>query len=139
MKIDYKQLFELNYWFTLNPGFLSDPATIACAVFFTLFILGRVVIAFSPKYSSTHLDKPGTLLVKKINTFLVTMGISGYLLLFFAYQMVPILSMRFLFLLWGLAAVIWAYSIWHFYATDVPRMRSEIEKKAQLGKYSLKK
>ncbi len=139
MKIDYKQFFELQYWFTPNPGVLSDPTTIAAAIFFGLFIAARVALTFSPKYSPSALDRPGTLLIGKITTYFVTMGIVGYLLLFFSYQMVTFLSMRFLFLLWALSAVLWAYQIWHFAATDVVRMREDIKKKEQLGKYTLKK
>lgn len=139
MKIDYKQFFELSYWFTANPGVLSDATTIAAAVFFGLFIVARVALAFSPRYSPAALDKPGTLLMGKITTYLVTMGILGYLLLFFAYQMVPFLSMRFFFLVWALGAVLWAYQIWYFAATEVVRMREEIQKKEQMGKYTLKK
>ncbi len=139
MRIDYKQFFELQYWFTPNPGVLSDPATIAAAIFFGFFIAARVALAFSPKYSPSVLDRPGALLMGKISTYLVTMGIVGYLLLFFSYQMVPFLSMRFFFLLWSLSAVLWAYMIWQFGATEVVRMRDEIQKKEQLGKYTLKK
>ena len=139
MKIDYKQLFEFQYWFTPNPGVLSDPTTIAAAIFFGLFIAARVALAFSPKFSPATLDRPGTLLTGKVTTYLVTMGIVGYLLLFFAYQMVAFLSMRFLFLVWALGAVLWAYWIWHFAAIDVVRMRGDIQKKEQLGKYTLKK
>ncbi|MBI2484085.1 hypothetical protein HYV71_02785 [Candidatus Uhrbacteria bacterium] len=137
--IDYQQFFDIQYWFTLNPGFLSIPATIGFAVFFGLCIsasLGLTLMARKRKIASNPADK---VVLAKTNTLLISMGIIGYCLLFFSYQAIPIFSMRFLYLVWGLGFAIWAYVIWHYAATEVPRIKDEREKKRQLEKYTLKK
>ncbi len=137
MKIDYKQLFELPYWFSSNPGFLSDQTATGFAVFFSLFFIAWFLLIRQEKIRAS--SKPKRIILEKIKTLLLTMGVCGYMLLFFSYQAVPILSMRFLFLLWGLCAVLWAYLIWNFTATEIPLMRDEIQKKEQLAKYTLRK
>jgi hypothetical protein len=137
MKIDYKQFFELNYWFSPNPGFLSDPIAIGFGVFFSLCMIQGFALVRQIK--SPSLDAPRKSVVRKIRTLLVTMGMIGYVLLFFSYQAVPFLSMRFLFLVWGLGAVLWAYLIWHFAVTRVPAMRDALEKREQMAKYTLHK
>lgn len=131
-------MFEVQYWFSANPGFLSDPAAIGFAIFFGLFIVAALArVQYFAKLES--LDKPLRMIIGKVKTLLLTMGSVGYLLLFFSYQAVPFLSMRFLFLLWGVSTILWAYLIWHFTATQMPAMRDAIQKKEQMAKYTLRR
>lgn len=137
--IDYRQLFDLQYWFTFNPGFLSDPATIGFAIFFALFFVASAALSMMARKKKIAQDPADVKVLGKIHTLLLTMGGIGYLLLFFSYQAVTLLSMRFLYLLWSLGLAIWAYLIWQYVATEVPRIKDEREKKRQLEKYTLKK
>lgn len=137
MKIDYQQFFEASYWFTANPGFLSEATAIGFFIFFTVCAGSGVVLFLHPKFR--QLDKPQRLLISKARAGLITMGSIGYILLFFSYEAVPLLSMRFLFLLWGLGALLWAYLVWHFAATQLSLLIETLQKKAQLSKYSLQK
>lgn len=137
--IDYQQFFDLQYWFTLNPGFLSDTATIGFAIFFGLFFVAFVCLSMMVRKKKIAADPEDRNIIARVNTLLLTMGIIGYLLLFFSYQAITLLSVRFFYLIWGLGVAIWAYLIWHFAVTEVPRLKDEKEKKKQLEKYTLKK
>ncbi len=137
MNIDYPQMFELQYWFSANPGFLSDATAIGFAIFFGLFFVAWFLLFRYAKFNP--LDKPQRIVAGKVKTMLLMMGFIGYVLLFFSYQAVPLLSMRFLFLVWGLGAILWTYLIWHFATTAVPHMRDAIQKKEQMAKYTLRK
>jgi len=139
MMIDYKQFFDIQYWFTFNPGFLSDAAAIGFALFFGLFLAIPICLSMMARKKRIATDPADKKVLGKVNTLFATMGVIGFLLLFFSYEAVPMLSMRFSYLLWGLGLAIWLYFIWHYTATEVPRIKDEREKKKQLEKYTLKK
>ncbi|MCX6795922.1 MAG: hypothetical protein NTW06_00290, partial [Candidatus Falkowbacteria bacterium] len=58
----------------------------------------------------------------------------GLLLLFFTYELLPFLSTRILFLIWGIGMLIWLYFIARN-LIEIPSLRKERAKEKEYHKY----
>ena len=75
----------------------------------------------------------------RIGKLLVTMGFLGFILFFFSYQNIVLLSARFWFLAWGLGLIVWAVFILQYVVKVVPKERAAMSEKAEMDKYLPKK
>jgi len=64
----------------------------------------------------------------------LTNAVVGLILAFFNYEMVPFLSARFWFLLWGAGLVVWLIFIGKI-ITKIPQKRAQLEKEKEFKKY----
>lgn len=72
---------------------------------------------------------------KKLGQWLYSFGVVGLILIFFKQQMTPYLGMRFWFVLWLLAWLIWLIFIVKYIVIEIPIIKREQIKKQELEKY----
>lgn len=126
-----KNLLSLKYWFGVRPGDLMPQAQIA-------FIIICVVLLCLAFYAwQWKKNNPKNLYRKvflRIETFAITNFLIGLVLLFFEYEAVPILSMRFWALLWLVSMGVWKWFIYKDYQ-NVPIIKQQIAESQKLKKY----
>lgn len=126
-----KNLLAWNYWFSyVEP--INKPALWTMIIFFGLMIIASIVIA---KISiNKKNDQPLRRGLRKLIKMLAWMGVIGFILLFFRYELVYILSRRFMLGLWFIGLVVWlAFAIRYF--RKIPRLRQILEEQNRLKKY----
>lgn len=121
--------FTLKYWFGMNAGSLQQNAQRAFVVFLIL-LLGLTI------YSELKRRNKGIYLRiwTKLASFGLTNLIIGAFLLFFTYEGVVFLSMRFWFLLWFVAIVFWLKSIYAEFK-KIPELREKRKQEEAFKKY----
>lgn len=123
-------LLTINFWFKMRPGALLPVYQKAFIIF--VIILGLSILVF------TILEKrkkgPYSRVWKKLRSFSLGNVIIGLIILFFTYEMVPMLSARFWFLVWGIEMAIWLFFIARV-VLEIPKKKEEIEKHKEFNKY----
>ncbi len=125
-----KSLFIPAQLFYLRPLPVSQKVLIILAVIFALFIITAIATKFI-KSKDVLKDKG----VKKFFNLFLTMGILGYVYLFFIWQAVPLLAARFWFLLWLIVTAVWLGFVLKYLILEVPKKRNEINKRREFEKY----
>lgn len=124
-------LLTLNFWFNLRPGVFTD----SMQKFFIAFIVALFFLALLSVFFKRG-DKKG--IYKKVwqslYYFSITNVFIGAVLLFFTYEMVPMLSARFWFLLWGIGMIVWLYFIFRN-LRRIPEKKAEREAEKEFKKY----
>jgi uncharacterized membrane protein YfcA len=124
------KFLDLHFWFNIRPGNLSSNALIAIIVILAIFLAGTILSSFS-KFKKRNLYFK---IWKRVNVFCLTNFIVGLFLLFFAYEALVMLSMRFLFFLWFLGIAVWL----GFITKDlikIPEIREKIKEEEEFKKY----
>ena len=126
-----ENLLTLDFWFNLRPGVFVEMTQ----RFFIAFVVALFILAFVSSFMKKK-DRQG--IYKKIwqglYYFSITNVFIGSVLMFFTYEMVPLLSARFWFLIWGAGMVVWLYFIIRK-ARDIPKKKEEREKEKEFKKY----
>lgn len=122
-------LITLKYWFSINAGSLEKTAQIGLVIFLVI-LLGVLV------YSSLKKKNKGVYLKiwAKLASFGFTNFIIGLFLLFFTYEAVPFLSMRFWFLLWLAGMVFWLNLIYKE-CKLIPQIKEKRKQEEEFKKY----
>jgi amino acid transporter len=116
-----QNLLTLKFWFTLYPPALTSLVSkILLVVFVAVFLVGIIAKIYSIK---TKLEKWNRRVIDKMAGLLLTMGAFGLLLFVFAYEQIPILSMRAGYILWLIILGIWIYFLYKFIAVEIPKQR----------------
>lgn len=124
-------LLSFQFWLNLRPGLLTAFSQNALIVFIVaLFVLA--VFSFILK------NRKEKNLFKRVwrgtYFFCFTNIIVGLIILFFNYEMVPFLSARFWFLIWGVEMLAWAYYLVKL-LREIPKIREEAKKESEFKKY----
>ncbi|MDF1497021.1 MAG: hypothetical protein P1P90_03090 [Patescibacteria group bacterium] len=116
-----QNLLTLNFWFSQYPPALTPWATrILLVVFVAIFLVGVIAKIYSIK---TKLEKWNRRAIDKSASLLLSMGAFGLLLFVFAYEQIPVLSMRAGYILWLLITAVWIYFLYKFIAVEIPKQR----------------
>ncbi|MFA6533580.1 MAG: hypothetical protein WCT37_00230 [Patescibacteria group bacterium] len=134
---DWSKLLSLGFWFTVQPGPFLAAAAQFLLVLFGLCLVAAVVF-FLISRAKKH-DRVIWRLFKKLQSYFTTLGLIGFLILFFFYQQIPYLSSRFWLIVWLLIVLVWAGFIGKFGFIEVPRLRVERAEKEKIEKYLPKK
>lgn len=121
----------LNFWFSLRPGAFIGPTLKIILGFIFLLIVLALAAGIGKKRWSKSLY---TGLWQSLYYFFLTNAIIGLILTFFNYEMVPFLSARFWFLLWGLGLIIWLVFIYRT-IIKIPQKKARLEKEKEFNKY----
>ncbi len=127
--------FHLSYWFTPNPGTLGIQFTLFFATLFAVCILAKILLRYMGRQYTVHLPKFRRELFFRGERLALTMGIVGYLWLFFAYEMIPFFSSRFWMVIWMLALFLWVYSIFHYALYEIPQHFAKEREREYKKKY----
>ncbi len=72
---------------------------------------------------------------RKLFRLFLTMGLVGFVILFFFYEGVMILGARFWFLFWLIGIITWFVYIIVYSIRKLPKIKKEIEEKKKFEKY----
>ena len=124
-------LFSFKFWFNLRPGSLS-PAVLK---YFFIFIIILIILCFVFWLLKSR-DKKSLYnkIWQKLYSFSFTNLIIGLFFLFFVYELIPFLSARFWFIIWGLSMIVWLSFISQI-LTKIPKHKKEREKEKEFKKY----
>ncbi len=132
--VGYAALLDYRYWINLQPVPLGPSLVGSIVAFFGWFLLSAVVLYFVAR----HVKKYNHLIEEVIQRFaklMFTTAVLGYILLFFAYEQVPLLGMRLWFLLLTLLFCYWLVRAIVFAVRDYPHMKQHEDERLRFNKY----
>lgn len=124
-------LLTLSFWFSSRPGELLQASIIIFAIL-AVALLGAGVVTTS--YLRKNPKSIYRKVLSRIQSFAFTNACINLLLLFFAYEAVPVLSMRFWFLVWFISMVAWGRVI-HKDFSDIPQIKAKMEADRKYKQY----
>lgn len=127
-----KYFFNPSHLLTLRPPAMQIRAIIILAVVFGLFIIFGIISKLTMAKMKDGLKIKGW---HRFYHLGLTMGITGLVYLFFAWQGVALLAGRFWLLIWLIATILWLAFIGKYLFFEAPKLRKEIEEKRKFEKY----
>lgn len=124
-------LLSLKFWFNLRPGNLS-PAMLK---YFFIFIVILIILTFVFWLLKSR-DKKNLYnhVWQKLHLFSFTNLIIGLFLLFFVYELIPFLSARFWFIIWGSSMIAWLFFI-SLTFIKIPKIKQKRAEEKKFKKY----
>jgi len=126
-----KEFLKPAYLFNMTPG-SSFYYLIHCLIFFGFLVLLGIILSVVAWRCKNVIYKK---LLSKIYTLLLTIGIIGFLLLFFRYENAYFLSSRFLLLVLFLSFIIWGIFIIYYSFTKFPFSLKDYKEYLRREKY----
>ncbi len=123
-------LLSLNLWFALSPGALLPVYHKALVVFIILLAVLALLFPFLGKRGKNVYNK----IWRGLGSFSLSNVIIGLIILFFTYEMIPLLSSRFWFLVWGAEMAAWLFFIARA-AREIPKRKEQFEEEKKFKKY----
>lgn len=124
-------LLSLKFWFNIRPGILGALYQRGFFVVIGILIVCAVVFGILRARDKKNLYNP---VWQKFFSFSLTNAIIGLILLFFTYELIPVLSSRFWFLFWGIEMIIWLVFIVRA-LFGIPEKRKQLEQEREYKKY----
>ncbi len=81
------------------------------------------------------LEKERRRLLRRIALCLFSAGLSGLILFSFTWQQIPLLSMRFFYVIWFLSFAAWGFAIGKYAMKDLPLLQAERAERAAYEKW----
>jgi len=126
------QLFNFSFWFDVLPLPFMPAFLWGAIIVFGLGIVFSLVCIFFSKKSSGYILKKVWL---KLHTWSLSFGLVGLLLAFLKEQRISYLGMRVWLVLWILICLVWLVFILKFVLLEIPKMKEEKRKQAEIKKY----
>lgn len=124
-------LLSLSFWFNTRPGSLTPLFQNALLGFIAVLILLAIAIKVIKNRSK---DKIYQKTWSSLFSFCLVNAFLGLLELFFIYELIPVLSSRFWFLLIAVEMGIWLFFIGKEFSA-IPEKKNQIEKEKAYRKY----
>jgi hypothetical protein len=131
-----KILFTAPYLFNANPSYDMKFLIPLLSVFGFLILLGLILLVLAKKNKK---KKYKVILIATIYNWCLWVGFMGLLLLFFRYEGIAFVSMRFILLLWLIIAVLWGIYILIFYKKGYKKILKDHKEQIEKDKYFAKK
>lgn len=129
--MNIKNLFDIYYWFR-EPYSATGLSLWLLVGGFLFLILSGIALQISAQYVKA---KTQSVLLKKISSLGLTMGILGLLWMFFRQERVAFLAWRFWWIILAAASAWWVYKIIWYATKRAPALKIEQEKKERMEKY----
>lgn len=136
--IDVRPLVKPSFWFNLQPDALSASSEQILFIFFAAFVILGAITRILARHRRKD-DKHLVAIYKKVGQLLLTMGIFGLLIFFFAFERLYFIGARFWFLLWGIGLVVWIVQIVRYAKVTVPAKREAQQKGKEQERYMPRK
>jgi hypothetical protein len=124
-------LLTFQYWLDLRPASFNGWPLKIILGFIVLLLILTVICSLGKKKWAKSLYAA---FWGRAYFFFLTNVIIGLVLIFFNYEMVPFLSARFWFLLWGVSIIIWLVGIYKI-IIKIPQKKAQAEKEKEFKKY----
>jgi hypothetical protein len=128
-------LMSIRFWMTPNPGAMSDQTVAIFSIVFGACILLKILFRYMGRQYAVSLSRYHQTCMFRFEKLFLTMGLLGFLWLFFAYEMIPFFSGRYWFAIWILGVVIWAYYIFYYIRYEIPAFIERDKERAAARKY----
>jgi hypothetical protein len=125
-----KNLISLSYWFNSRPGNYTALSFKILAIFLILLLLAFVFI----KVMNKRKNGPYHKIFSRLSSFSFSNFFIGLFLFFFSYELIPVLSSRFWYLLWALGMVAWLIFIM-MEIKKIPEKKRRIAEEKEFKKY----
>jgi amino acid transporter len=109
-----KPLLTFQYWFGTGVIPFVPAVSRIILILMTALVLAGIAIAVYLKLQK-GMDKAIRRVWKRVAALCATMGAIGLLLYGFYYEGIPVLSMRFWWIVWFIIVAWWKYDIWKEY------------------------
>lgn len=119
------------YWFANVPSLTPLALWAQCAVY---ALCVAAYFAIEQWIVHHHPDRFVARALRKIKTLALTMGIIGFVFLFFRYEFIPVFSRRFMYLVWILIVAVWAGFIVPEFV-KIPTRRKDAEDIDRIKRY----
>lgn len=124
-------LLSLNFWFNPRPGSLTTVFNNALIGYIAVLALLAIVIGI---IKSRNKNKIYQSIWQSLFSFCLVNVLLGLLEMFFIYELIPILSSRFWFLLICVEMAIWLFFIGKKLLV-IPEKKNQMEKEKEFKKY----
>lgn len=122
---------NFDFWFSPRPGAFIPSSLKIMLGFIILLIIATIVSGAIKRRWAKSLYAN---FWASLNSFFLVNAIIGLFLIFFNYEMVPFLSARFWFLLWGAGILVWLFFIYKI-IIKIPQKKARLEKEREFKKY----
>lgn len=131
--IEYlKYFFNPGHFFSMRPPAMQVRAIIILAVAFGLFIVFGIVSKIMAAKTKDGLKAKSW---RRLFHLGLTMGILGFVYIFFAWQSVVLLASRFWLIIMLLVIIVWLGFIGKYMFLAAPKLRAKINKERNFDKY----
>jgi glucan phosphoethanolaminetransferase (alkaline phosphatase superfamily) len=124
-----KVFLSFKFWFNLRPGILVTQNYVLAV--FAVFVILTILFAILKKRQAKTAYRQ---LWESIYSFGFYNALICLALLFFTYELVPFLSARFWFLLWGIGIIVWIYFLVKKFQ-QVKVRKEQLAKEKEFKKY----
>jgi hypothetical protein len=126
-------LLTLGYWFSLNPTPLAGWAEKTLLIgFAVLFLAGIAVWFFAGRSAYSKFTKRA---LGRVAAHLAWTGFIGLILWVFAYEQVPLLSIRVAFIAWFIWLAVGAWFIGQYAWKEIPAMEARNRERLEREKW----
>ena len=123
-------LMSFKYWINTRPGSLSPLFLDGLVVFLVLLFAGFITLQFLKKHNNRIYFR----IFEKLSTFTFANFFIGLMLTFFSFELIPVLSARFWYLLWFVGMVTWLAFIFRE-LKKIPEKKKKLQEKQEFQKY----
>jgi len=124
-------LLSLKFWFNLRPGILLPIYLHSLVALVVILVILTIVFGFVKSRNKKNLYNSFWSI---LYYFCLTNAIIGLFLLFFTYEVIPFLSARFWFLLWGVEMLVWLFFLGKRLKA-IPERKKQLEEEREFRKY----
>ena len=126
-----KYFFNPRHIFSIRPEAMQPRAVQTLLLIFGLLIAASIV----SRVLARGKDKLNAKGYQRLAQLFLTIGIVGYVYVFFAWQGAALLGSRFWLLILAAVTIAWLVFIIKYLIKEAPQRRQEIERKRQIEKY----
>ncbi len=123
-------LLSLSFWFNMRPPALTP-------LFVKVFLILVIIILVLAIIFKILQNKKGGIyafLYRKLANLFFSNFVIGILILFFNYEAVPFLAMRFFFIVWFLEMAVWLFFVL-IKIKEIPKRKKQLEQDKEYRKY----
>ena len=125
-----ENLLSLKFWFDLRPeSLLPGSQRIFVGVLFILVVCFLVFWFLKKKKKGLYAP-----FFNSLYTFFAVNAFVGLIIWFLNYELIPFLSARFWFLLWGISMIVWLIFVFKD-LKKIPARKKELEEEKEFKKY----
>ncbi|MCD4762380.1 hypothetical protein K8R32_05505 [bacterium] len=122
-------LLSPKFWFNWRPAEMGAGTFKMFVGFLLILVISMVLFAILKKQKSVY-----GVIWRKLNLFSLSNLLIGAVLMFFSYELLPVLSARIWLLVWAIGMIVWLVFISRT-MIKIPRLRAKKKEEAEFNKY----
>lgn len=131
--MNFANLLNVSYWFSLRPPFMSSKALLMAQIALLVIFAAGVALKFYAK--TLRKDPPRARLLRRIGSAVIALAVVLALWLFMKYEMIYLLGARFWPPVFAVILGIWAWRLFDRFRRTAPQDIEAMRKAAEFRKY----